>query len=295
MVLLLCFPSTVSRLEDAGCERKLIGISLLHGPCACLLLARGRRSNKSNCFLVPGCSTSQRCLQDSEQKYLTVWLRHFHHPIPCLQDLHTLVLARSNMEAEDIHDLLAWKLPALKTLYLGLAYRFSEQLALDKGYYIAWGLEAVSGSLEKISLGIEYYPSNVGVLDFDGSDELTREDFCGLFKRFPNLWSAEIPITLLLGFFPEDSIDFTDLLPDTIRELCLQWDNAGMRGTSWEFEEQLRGCVRDLLVDCGAHFPCLNRITLRIWDEAKDQYGDNERAELKNMCADAKNRFGYHI
>lgn len=228
-------------------------------------------------------------------KSLSVWLRHFHHPIPCLQDLHTLVLARSNMEAEDIHDLLAWKLPALKTLYLGLAYRFSEQLALDKGYYIAWGLEAVSGSLEKISLGIEYYPSNVGVLDFDGSDELTREDFCGLFKRFPNLWSAEIPITLLLGFFPEDSIDFTDLLPDTIRELCLQWDNAGMRGTSWEFEEQLRGCVRDLLVDCGAHFPCLNRITLRIWDEAKDQYGDNERAELKNMCADAKNRFGYHI
>lgn len=220
-------------------------------------------------------------------KSLSAWLRHFHQSILCLQDLHTLVLARSNMEAEDIHDLLAWKLPALKTLHLGLAYRFSEQLALDKGYYITWGLEAVSGSLENISLGIEYYPSNLGELDFGGCDELTREDSYGLFKRLPNLWSAEIPITLLLGFFPEDSIDFTDFLPNTLRELCLQWDNAGMRGTSWEFEKQLRGCVCDLLVDCRAHFPDLKRITLRIWNEAKDEHGDNERTELKNMCADA--------
>lgn len=156
----------------------------------------------------------------------------------------------------------------LKTLHLGLAYRFSEQLALDKGYYTAWGLEAVSGSLENISLGIEYYPSNLGELDFGGCDELTREDSYGLFKRLPNLWSAEIPITLLLGFFPENSIDFTDFLPNTLRELCLQWDNAGMRGTSWEFEKQLRGCVCDLLIDCRAHFPGL---TLRIWNEANGQ------------------------
>lgn len=114
------------------------------------------------------------------------------------------------------------QMTTLKNLHLGMAYRWNNELALDKCWYILDGFESISNTIEKLSLGIEYYPFNKGYHDLGtGEDEWAKEEFHRFLKQFPRLWSAEVPITLLVGLDPTESVNIGNHLPDTL-ELCLQ-------------------------------------------------------------------------
>ena len=87
-----------------------------------------------------------------------------------LEQVHTLVLARSTLADQQAYDLLQ-RTPNLKALHLGLAYKTSP--ALDNPYTILDSLEIVSQTVETLSMGVEYYPFSRGnhVLDYsDGGD-----------------------------------------------------------------------------------------------------------------------------
>lgn len=120
-----------------------------------------------------------------------------------------------------------------------------------------------------------------------GDDEQARLEFHGFLKKFSQLRSAEVPITRLVGLHPEESEEISDLVPDTLEELCLQWDNSEMNGF-WEYETQSHDCVRHLLADLQSHSPHLKRIA--IWRPVVSpedrEYFAKECAELKAACAE---------
>lgn len=58
----------------------------------------------------------------------------------------------------------------LTSLHLGMAYRWHSEFALASCSNILEGLESISDTLEKLSLGVEYYPFSKGYYNF-GTDE----------------------------------------------------------------------------------------------------------------------------
>lgn len=224
---------------------------------------------------------------------ISIWLRSFEGVITSekqgnLSNLNTLVLARATIRDQDVPSLLL-PLTSLKTLHLGMAYRWLSEVALESYSSILEGLESVSETLEKLSMGVEYYPFSEGQYDFENEDdERGRTAFDGFLTKFSCLRSAEVPITLLIGLDPEESQEIGDRVPDTLEELCLQWDSSEINGF-WEYETQLHDCVRYLLDDLRSHSPCLKRITIRhLRLPPKDrEYFAKERDELSEACAEA--------
>ena len=226
---------------------------------------------------------------------LSIWLRTFQdvltpcYPMGNFNNIHTLVLARATMQEENVTDLLV-QMHALKKLHLGMAYHWGQEQALENEFFILKGLDSVSHTIEKLSLGLEYYPFARSLYPFsDIADGFPREEFQGFLKQFPRLWSAEVPVTLLIGLDPfNNASKITSLLPNTLEELCLQWDNAEMSCSSWDSETQLHDCVRHLLTGLRSHSPKLKRITIR---ERWWTYGPNafaaERAKLQEDCTEA--------
>lgn len=163
-------------------------------------------------------------------------------------------------------------------------------IGLNECLHIPEGLEFVGHTLEKLSLGIEYYRFNKSYYGLStDEDEWAREQFHGFLKQFPRLCSAEVPITLLVGLDPDESANIRSLLPDTLDELCLQWDNLEMN-SFWEFETQLHDCIWHLLVDVHSCTPRLRRVVaIRRLVVPPDQreYFTEERAELQKMCKEA--------
>ncbi|OJJ37793.1 hypothetical protein ASPWEDRAFT_39531 [Aspergillus wentii DTO 134E9] len=225
---------------------------------------------------------------------LSIWLRSFQDVITSedqgnLSNLDTLVVARATIKEENVPALLS-QMTTLRSLHLGMAYRWHSEFALESCSNILEGLESISGTLEKLSLGVEYYPFSSGHYNFGTDfDHQARIEFMFFLNHFPRLRSAEVPITLLIGLEPEDSNEIGERLPDTLEELCLQWDNAEIMSNDWEFESQLHDCVRYLLDDLQSHSPHLKRVTIRQRCESpKDkEWFAKDRAELKEMCTEA--------
>lgn len=224
---------------------------------------------------------------------ISIWLRSFQDVITGedqgnLSKLHMLVVARATIKEEDVPSLLS-QMTTLKSLHLGMAYRWHSEFALASCSNILEGLESISDTLEKLSLGVEYYPFSKGYYNFGtDEDEQARLEFDGFLKQFPRLRSAEVPITLLVGLDPDESDEIGDRLPDTLEELCLQWDSSEIGGF-WELESQLHDCVRYLLDDLRSHSPHLKRVTIRqrmLHPHDRETFA-KERAELKEMCTEA--------
>ena len=222
---------------------------------------------------------------------ISIWLRSFQGVITQkekqgnLNNVHTLVIARATIKEEDVPSLLS-QMVTLKSLHLGMAYRWNSEQALESCSYILEGLESVSDTLEKLSMGIEYYPYKESYYEF-GTEAYydARNQFIGFLNGFSHLRSAEVPITLLVGWHPEQSEGIGDLLPETLEELCLQWDNSELI-RHWGSETQLHDCVQYVL---DSHLPHLKRIAIRCLLVPPDNgnYYVQERTELKDKCAEA--------
>lgn len=217
---------------------------------------------------------------------LAIWLRSFKDVLTLdserqIHNLHTLILARSTIEEEDVARLLSKA--SLKTLHLGLAYWWEgHRYPLRNGTSIMQAMQLQS-QCEKLSMSLEWYPVTCGFDWFHEEDAQLREPWIGFFKRFPTLLSAEIPITLLLGLNPENAINITQVLPNTLQELCIHWDNSGMGDNDWALESQLRDCIGYLLQGL-PNFPHLKRVSVRMWTEMVLGLDWEEWKSLKQTC-----------
>lgn len=218
---------------------------------------------------------------------ISIWLQNFQDAITSqkqLEQVHTLVLARSTLADQEVYDLLQHT-PNLKSLHLGLAYKTSP--ASDNPYILLDALESVSHRVEALSMGVEYYPFSRGNHALDYNDWGNREALQGFLKMFPKIRSAEVPITVLLGVFPEEAPDIKTVLPSSLEELCLQWDSQEMMGQTWDWETNLLDRVRELLVDLRSHSPRLKRVVIRQMAWFPEQRGDfeKERQEMRADCS----------
>lgn len=228
---------------------------------------------------------------------LAIWLRSLKDVTGLeersnLDQLKTLIIARATVKESDILALLE-ETTVLQTLHLGMAYRWGDEVALYDGYHILKGLECVSNTLEKLSLGVEYYPFTLWEYSISQElDESTRDDFWGFLKQFPKLQSVEVPITMLLNFSADNAPEVANLLPSTVRELCLQWDFCGISGTGWRSERELLEVVRYILAGLESYTPHLKRIVIRMlfWIRSLEEEHDlcfEERVGLQAECARA--------
>ena len=221
---------------------------------------------------------------------LAIWLRNANDVISNkgqqsnLNQLHTLLLPRTTIDEEEVPLLLS-QTTSLKTLHLGMAYRWREQCALENGTCILQGLNSVT-SVEKLSLALEYYPFTEGYYYFDSrKDHTLRKPFYGFLKQFPKLSSVEVPITLLLGLNAEATTkEVSKLLPSTLQELCLHWDCSELGSNPWWSQNQLFCIVQHLLGNVKSHTPHLKRITVRIMNNKNPNSYLEERGEVQAMC-----------
>jgi len=195
------------------------------------------------------------------------------------------LLPRTIIDEADVSTLLS-KTTSLRTLHLGMAYRWHEQCALQNGPAILEGLSSVSDTVEKLSLALEYYPFMDGYYYFDYTEDPSlREPFYRFLKQFSKLSSVEVPITLLLGLDPEAADQVGELLPNTLQELCLHWDFSELGSNPWWSQKQLLDIIQYLLNDLESHTPHIKHITVRIMDNKDQTSCLQEREEVQARCA----------
>lgn len=107
-------------------------------------------------------------------------------------------------------------------------------------------------------------------------------------KGYPRLWPLEIPHNHIIGF-PEKAEEVINVLPGTVRELCLQWDFHAVTCSRWYDERDLFQVVRYILAGLESHTPHLKRITIRMltWLSCQHSSLSEVWAELQAECAQA--------
>ncbi|KAE8135969.1 hypothetical protein BDV38DRAFT_284444 [Aspergillus pseudotamarii] len=221
-------------------------------------------------------------------RYLRIWLRDIGELQESkfdldLSKLETLVLARTTISEKEINFLLS-RTPNLKNLHLGMAYRYGTQLVLNDAPMLAQALVSVSQTVEHLSLGMEYYPSNLGDRYWYEVDDHIREPFLNILNKFPNLQSAEMPLCVLMGWYVEDAAELGSLLPKPLRKLVLRDDMISLYDFDWE-EDYTIDLLYRFLPNVRTYTPSLEMITLRVWDQNHTDYYDEQEEQLSHACA----------
>lgn len=220
---------------------------------------------------------------------LAVWLRsaegiesHSQHGKYCsLANLHTLVLARSTVGYKPIRYLLSHA-PSLKSLHVGLAYKCFEDFPVFKGTEtLLQGLESVSNTLENLSMSMDLRPDAITFWSWYAEDHTLQNMFRGFLKRFSNLRTAEVPVSLLLGWRKDDAQNLHDVLPATLRELCLRVDLTLV--PDFEMDEgEVLNRIQHFLPHCKSATPSTHHIVVRLWEDF-NLYRE-KRAETQAIC-----------
>lgn len=200
---------------------------------------------------------------------LKMWLRTKEgielpdQPRPDLSRLQRLILARTTIPETQVPNILPLA-PNLKTLHLGMTYRWEKEVALQNGPSIIQGLQSIKESLTNLSFGVEYYPPTMSDVYFQDGEEDLSIPFYGLLTHFPNLRSVEVPVNLLAGWSTEPSADLASGLPASVEQLCLRADYAPVDIEGWH-EEEILDMLAYNVSKLRLHLPVLERVCVRKW------------------------------
>ncbi|KAF7622440.1 F-box domain protein [Aspergillus flavus] len=223
-------------------------------------------------------------------RHLNIWLRDIEGlretvPDLDLSKLETLILARTTISEDDVAFLLS-RTPNLRNLHLGMAYAWGRELVLQDAPTLAKALKSVSKTLHHLSLGVELYPSNLGDRYWDGEEDHFHDSFRDILHSFPNLVSAEIPLSVLMGWYMQDAPELGPLLPKSIRHLCLREDLRCFYDFEWE-QDEVNDLIRKFISNWRAYTPGLKSITWRLWDQNYSTGWEEFQEDLRKACADA--------
>lgn len=207
-----------------------------------------------------------------------------------LAQLRNLVLARATIHEDQVPGLLS-SATNLKTLHLGMAYRWGYEVALTNGPAVLQGLNLTRKTVTNLSFGVEYYPPNMGMSWLERGEEELSAPFHGFLTEFSNLRYAEVPINLLVGWSIQSEINLASLLPDTVEQICLRADYGPFDENDWH-ERTMLDLVRDNVTRLKVHAPRLRRISLRVWNKFwETKLTGQKREEVQDICG----REGIHL
>ncbi|KAA8642986.1 hypothetical protein EYZ11_009085 [Aspergillus tanneri] len=223
---------------------------------------------------------------------LNLWLRDLDElrekkPDLDLSNLETLILPRATISDEDVNFLLS-RTANLKNLHLGMAYSYRNELVVGNAPMLAQAMVSVSPTVQNLSLGVEYYPSNLGDRNWDGADDHIKESFHRILHNFSNLQTVEMPLCVLLGWYldSDNPAQLGPLLPKSLRELCLRDDLRSLYDFEWDEDEEI-SLLHRFLVDWRKHTPELKQITMRLWDQNHTEFRKEQEEALRAACAEA--------
>lgn len=206
-----------------------------------------------------------------------------------LENVHTLGLVRATASYKSMQYVLS-RTRSLKSLHLGLAYSCIQGLTVlrDVGYILE-GLTCVRKTVEKLTLTMDLYPDGLDHTNTrEDGDVAIQEAFRGVFKLFPKLRSAEIPITHLLGWWDDEDHGLHDLLPSTLQDICLRNDHTFV-SESDGFLPNILDSIGRFLSHCKTVTPLLRRIAIRLRDTGclVDDMEENriDLGEMRVACA----------
>ncbi|PLB47476.1 F-box domain protein [Aspergillus steynii IBT 23096] len=223
-------------------------------------------------------------------RHLNIWLRDLEgleeaRPDLDLSNLETLVMARSTATEQHMHFLLS-RTPNLKGLHAALAYAWPGEAVLQDSPVFVQALEAVRPTLEKLSLGVECYPSSLGDREWNEADDPAFDPFHQFLTHFTTLRTAEVPLALLLGWYWGESAHLGPLLPSSLSHLCLRDDLRSFYDFEWS-EDRAILLLESFLQDWRSHTPSLERITLRLWDQNYTGQRRDQEERLQTVASDA--------
>lgn len=219
-------------------------------------------------------------------KHLEIWLRttaKLKEQPPDLSNLHTLVLARSTISESDVASLLT-RTSSLQNLHLGLTYSYEKERVFQESDCIFQGLESVSKTVKRLSIGLDHAPVVVGHGHSDGGEEERYKRVRRALKKFTCLQTAELPMSLFVNYssYPDDNTDLSTIWPNTLREVGLRDDMSATHESLWD-EMKILDWTEDVLFSQRNAMPHLQRITIRLWEKYYDNWEEDER-RLREKC-----------
>lgn len=106
-----------------------------------------------------------------------------HTILSSLDQLQTLIIPRKTVKKGSEILILLEETTVLQMLHLGMAYRWGDEVALYDGDDIFEGLKCISNMLEKLYLGVEYYPFTLW--EYSIAQELGRQEHKRQFPGIP--------------------------------------------------------------------------------------------------------------
>ena len=181
-----------------------------------------------------------------------------------LDRLKTLIFSRSTIYEDDVFSFLT-QTQSLKNLHIGLAYPWRKPCMFENSEIFVQALESVKNTVTNLSIGFEYYPHCLGECHEGDEQPHLLDPFKGVFKKFANLQTAELPIQLLVGFDPyEEEIDLGEMLPDTLWKLVLRNDLGNIMEYEWGTPEFFSRVNRFVTKSLRSVTPHLQHICLRF-------------------------------
>ncbi len=202
--------------------------------------------------------------------------------LPCTSTLSTLVLHHSEMREETLEQLLSVT-PVLQELRY-TAWRNPELPHQQSGYVhadlIRNALEHVRPTLQRLKIEVVFH--NTDRVIVQSGDAWGIKKNLGSLQGFEQLQSLEVSIALLLGWDLESAPQLTDVLPSSIRRVCLRDDLGDFLEYGWN-EQAILDQIGKLVVNRRQRTPDLELIKLHqaalhgVW-------GQEGWEELKSIC-----------
>jgi len=204
---------------------------------------------------------------------------------PVASRLQNLVLHHSDAKEETLGEFLSVA-PNLKKLKYGFwcqvdnPYGTSEYLTCSK---LCQTLDQVNSTLVELIISVNFF--TFSSLDINEDGPFGLKGCVGSLCHFRTLEYLEIPLVVLLGWSPQSAPPLRDVLPSTLRKLCLTDDMSTFE--SWEWTEvDVLEQVKCSLINCETNFPNLKSI------EVRDQHGGRVwntylTSQITSICHEA--------
>ena len=244
---------------------------------------------------IPNDAALQLCPADFDQitpflylpciTFMTMWIQNparleWPGQTPQSLTLKKLTLHHSEVN-EDTLERLLLTMPALEEL--DYSYHGCSEPRLDEGIstYLDCGklsraLDCVKSTIRYIQVSVDFYGADVEM----GYSWGTLGEL-GSMRGYQMLERLTVPMVVLLSWWSSSAVELAEVLPPSMRELCLTDDLIFFEEWDWIQQDYLDRFY-DYLHDWRRHSPNLERILLRLSSQNSYRWAPNlDRAIVK--------------